>query len=75
MLVQGMQLLTIKDSVEIAHNSFGSEQNPLVLLIPGAGAPAEFWPEEFCQNLASNGCYVIRYNHRDTGYFGFPDAN
>ncbi len=63
-----MQLLAIGKSVEIAFDSFGSKQHPLVLLIPGAGAPAEFWPEDFCQNIASEGRFVIRFSHRDSGY-------
>jgi pimeloyl-ACP methyl ester carboxylesterase len=62
-----MQLLTINKSLEIAFDSFGSKNNPLVLLISGAGAPAEFWPEVFCENLALKGRYVLRYSHRDTG--------
>lgn len=63
-----MQILTIRDSVELACESFGSEQDALVLLIPGAGAPAQFWPESFCRHLASTGRFVVRYSHRDTGY-------
>ncbi len=61
------QFVTVRESIRLAFDSFGDEQNPLVLLISGAGAPAEFWPEEFCQNLADAGCFVVRYSHRDTG--------
>jgi pimeloyl-ACP methyl ester carboxylesterase len=37
------------------------------VLISGAGAPAEFWPESFCRKLAGSGLRVVRYCHRDTG--------
>jgi len=63
-----MQLLAIRDSVQLAFDTFGSEQDALILLITGAGAPAEFWPEEFCRDLAATGRFVVRYSHRDTGY-------
>ncbi|HSG29557.1 MAG TPA: alpha/beta hydrolase [Candidatus Krumholzibacterium sp.] len=48
-------------------DSFGEENAPLSVLIPGAGAPAEFWPEPFCRRLAGSGMRVVRYSHRDTG--------
>ena len=37
------------------------------MLISGAGAPAEFWPDFFCKSLADRGFRVLRYSHRDTG--------
>jgi pimeloyl-ACP methyl ester carboxylesterase len=38
-----------------------------VLLIMGGGASMLWWPDEFCQRLASQGRYVIRYDQRDSG--------
>ena len=46
-------------------STFGSPDDPAVLLIGGAGASMDWWPPEFCQMLT--GRYVIRYDHRDTG--------
>lgn len=37
------------------------------LLISGAGAPAMFWTDEFCEYLVSAGYNVIRFDHRDQG--------
>lgn len=47
---------------------FGNINQPLVLLIAGAHAPSIFWPDFFCEKLASEGYFVIRYDHRDIGY-------
>ena len=55
------------DGVEIATEAFGNPAHPPVLLIMGAMASMLWWPEEFCQRLASHGRYVIRYDNRDTG--------
>ena len=63
-----MPLKSVRDSVQLAFNTFGDRHSPLLLLISGAGAPAEFWPEDFCESLASLGRFVVRYSHRDTGH-------
>ncbi|KAA1423089.1 alpha/beta hydrolase [Mumia zhuanghuii] len=33
----------------------------------GLGCPMNWWRTEFCEVLASEGFYVVRYDHRDTG--------
>jgi pimeloyl-ACP methyl ester carboxylesterase len=48
--------------------SFGTAGSPCALLLSGAGAPSVFWPTEFCEHLAQEGLFVIRYDHRDIGY-------
>ncbi len=55
------------DSVEIYAEAFGNAENVPVLLIAGAMAPAAFWETDFCNNLASHGYYVIRFDNRDIG--------
>lgn len=60
--------LTIRrGEVELATETFGSRSDPALLLIMGAMASMLWWPEEFCEQLASRGRYVIRYDNRDTG--------
>jgi pimeloyl-ACP methyl ester carboxylesterase len=54
-------------NAEIAVETFGKPSDPPVLLIMGAMASMLWWPEEFCDQLARRGCYVIRYDSRDTG--------
>jgi hypothetical protein len=63
---------TIKaDGVEIATEAFGNPEDEPMLLIMGAMASMLWWPEEFCQQLAARGHYVIRYDNRDTGLSTF----
>ncbi|MBU0456215.1 MAG: alpha/beta fold hydrolase [Pseudomonadota bacterium] len=47
--------------------SFGNSEDKAVLLIAGAHAPSTFWPDFFCNDLASHHHFVIRYDHRDIG--------
>lgn len=60
------QLLKI-NQVEIYTESFGNPGDPAVLLIMGAMSSLDWWDEEFCQRLAEEGRFVIRYDHRDLG--------
>jgi pimeloyl-ACP methyl ester carboxylesterase len=55
------------DGVEIATEPFGDPAHVPVLLIMGVTASMLWWPQAFCERLASHGRYVIRYDHRDTG--------
>lgn len=53
--------------ISIATQTFGSPDDPALLLIMGATASMLGWPDEFCAALAEQGLYVIRFDHRDTG--------
>ncbi len=53
--------------VNLNAESFGSESDPVILLIMGAMASGVWWPEQLCERLAARGRFVIRYDHRDTG--------
>jgi len=55
------------DDVEIATQAFGDPTHEPILLIMGAMASMLWWPDEFCQTLAAQKYYVIRYDNRDTG--------
>ena len=67
------------NGIEIEYETFGSPDDPPLLLIMGLGAQLTFWPDDFCSGLAERGFYVIRYDNRDVGlstYFddaGQPD--
>lgn len=54
-------------SVTIATEALGLPQRGTVLLAMGATATGLWWPDAFCQSLASAGYRVIRFDHRDTG--------
>ncbi len=63
-----MQEKTIRNNhITLYTQSFGNPKNPAMLLIAGAGAPATIWTEPFIQKLITDGYFVIRFDHRDTG--------
>jgi pimeloyl-ACP methyl ester carboxylesterase len=64
---KAMTKMIANGDVELATEAFGDPANPPVLLIMGAMASMLWWPEDFCQALASRGRFVIRYDNRDTG--------
>lgn len=47
--------------------TFGDPRSPAVLLIHGASASMLWWEADLCEQIASCGRYVIRYDNRDTG--------
>ena len=55
------------NGIELCHETFGDPADRPLLLIMGLGAPMIWWDEEFCETLAAQGFYVIRYDNRDAG--------
>ncbi|OWV74397.1 acetyltransferase [Rhizobium sp. R339] len=55
------------NGVQLQTQAFGDPANPPVLLIMGVMSSMLWWPERFCEALAAQGRYVIRYDQRDTG--------
>jgi pimeloyl-ACP methyl ester carboxylesterase len=55
------------NQVDIYYETFGQKKNPAVLLIMGACCQSVIWHKDFCERLANEGFYVIRYDHRDAG--------
>lgn len=55
------------DGIQIEYEVFGEYINPALVLIAGNGAQMNFWETEFCEILAKNGLYVIRFDNRDAG--------
>jgi pimeloyl-ACP methyl ester carboxylesterase len=53
--------------VEICFETFGSRDDPALLLVMGLGTQMIAWPVGFCERLAGRGFFVIRYDNRDTG--------
>lgn len=66
--------------VELAYDTFGDPSSRPMLLIMGLGAQMIKWKDEFCQAIASQGRYVIRFDNRDVGLStkfddaGIPDV-
>lgn len=55
------------NDIELYTESFGNSNNPAILLVAGATVSMLYWDAEFCQKLAKNGFFVIRYDNRDVG--------
>ena len=53
--------------VELCYETFGRRDDPAVLLIMGLGTQMLAWREEFCEQLAAEGYFVIRFDNRDVG--------
>ncbi len=68
------------NGIRIEYETFGRDSHPAVLLIMELGTQMIYWEEEFCEQLADKGLYVIRFNNRDSGFStvfqenGWPDA-
>lgn len=53
--------------LEICYETFGSSEAPPLLLIMGLASQMLMWDEQFCEQLASRGFFVIRFDNRDIG--------
>jgi len=56
-----------KKAVTLAFETFGSPSNPALLLIMGLGGQLIAWPQDFCEQLAARGLFVIIFDNRDIG--------
>jgi pimeloyl-ACP methyl ester carboxylesterase len=61
------QFCDIGGAVRLCYETFGNEADPPVLLIMGLGMQMLGWPDEFCEQLAERGFYVVRFDNRDVG--------
>ncbi|MHB1090559.1 MAG: alpha/beta fold hydrolase [Ilumatobacteraceae bacterium] len=57
----------ISDIIELEYDSFGSPNDPALLLIIGFGAQMVAWETDFCNMLAAGGLHIIRFDNRDCG--------
>lgn len=71
--MRGTPLSVAAHGVTLWTESFGPRSGAPLLLIMGAMNQGVFWPLPFCERLAGSGCFVIRYDHRDTGLSSIID--
>jgi len=55
------------NGLHINYDSFGDPADPAIILIMGLGTQMIHWSDQFCQLLASNKLWVIRFDNRDIG--------
>jgi pimeloyl-ACP methyl ester carboxylesterase len=60
--------------VTLCYETFGDPDDTPILLVMGLATQMIAWHEEFCEQLADRGFYVVRFDNRDIGrstHFGF----
>jgi pimeloyl-ACP methyl ester carboxylesterase len=67
MAVMDEQFCDIGRGVTLCYEAFGRPADPPLLLIMGLGMQMIGWHEEFCEQLAAEGFYVVRFDNRDAG--------
>lgn len=55
------------NGIQIEYETFGNPTDRPLLLVWGIWGQMIMWAESLCQDLASRGHYVIRYDNRDVG--------
>jgi pimeloyl-ACP methyl ester carboxylesterase len=61
------QFVRVSDEIELCYETFGDPADPTALLIMGLATQMIAWPDEFCEQLAGRGFYVVRFDNRDAG--------
>jgi pimeloyl-ACP methyl ester carboxylesterase len=61
----------LTSNIEIEYDTFGNKNNEPLLLIMGLGTQMIAWRDEFCEQLAQQGFFVIRFDNRDIGLSSF----
>lgn len=54
-------------NVELEYDFFGEREAAPLLLIMGLGGQMTVWEDDFCQQLADRGHFVVRFDNRDVG--------
>ena len=55
------------NGIELCYDTFGNRDAAPLLLIMGLAAQMIEWDEEFCEELALRGYFVVRFDNRDVG--------
>jgi pimeloyl-ACP methyl ester carboxylesterase len=53
--------------IELEYDTFGSADDPALVLVMGFTAQMTAWRDDFCGRLAAAGRHVIRFDNRDCG--------
>ena len=61
------ELMASVGNIELCYETFGSPDDPPLLLVMGLSTQMLLWDEEFCETLAAQRFWVIRFDNRDVG--------
>ena len=53
--------------VTLCYETFGDRDDPPIVLVMGLATQMIAWHEDFCEQLAERGFYVVRFDNRDIG--------
>jgi pimeloyl-ACP methyl ester carboxylesterase len=62
-----MPRAALPTGIELEYETFGSPDDPTLLLVQGFTAQMIGWDDEFCALLAAKGLHVVRFDNRDCG--------
>ncbi len=54
-------------TVQLCYETFGDRSDPPLLLVMGLSSQMILWEDDFCELLAGEGFWVIRFDNRDVG--------
>ena len=57
----------ISNNLSLEYEAFGDASDPAVFLIAGLGFQLIDWPDAFCEAIAAEKFYVVRFDNRDIG--------
>ncbi len=57
----------VTTGMELEYDTFGSPDDPTLLLVMGFTAQMTAWDDTFCRMLADGGFHVVRFDNRDCG--------
>jgi pimeloyl-ACP methyl ester carboxylesterase len=62
-----MPRAALPTGIELEYDTFGSPDDPTLLLVQGFTAQMTAWEDEFCALFAAEGLHVVRFDNRDCG--------
>jgi pimeloyl-ACP methyl ester carboxylesterase len=62
-----MPRVTLPTGIELEYETFGSDNDPTLLLVMGLSAQLIHWEAGLCELLAAEGYRVVRFDNRDAG--------
>jgi pimeloyl-ACP methyl ester carboxylesterase len=57
----------VGNGITLCYETFGDPSAPPVMLVMGLGTQMIAWDTRFCEDLATRGFHVVRFDNRDTG--------
>jgi pimeloyl-ACP methyl ester carboxylesterase len=69
-----MPRASLPTGIELEYDTFGSPDDPTLLLVMGFTAQMTAWEDGFCELLAGAGLHVVRFDNRDCGLSSHLDG-